>query len=389
MSLRRQVILFSVAGVLAVLGVVLLLTAFGQPHSHLLLWYFEDGRVYRYDLRDRAIHDFALPSAPLYKPVLSSNGQYLAYADKAALNIMQTGNGEIVLSIPHIETSARTNLTDTQYSPYAWSPDAQWLLLELYRYEQVGLGIMHVTDGQIEEVKSSAGQRYTCGNTGGAWSSDSSELVITQMDSSFCEWGESQAGVYTASVNSPRASALYSFTFDSQDPFTNRALKITGAAAAPAWQPSSDKIVYIQETGHQGGGHFITSTIQLNLIESDGTAHHVIIANSTGQIFSPIWSPDGQRLFYESNGVDGVVDGVYSMKADGADAKLLIPRKGTAPLAFSPDQKYLATQEHSLNSYPMTIFPAWKDGFQIVEMNTGQDIRFDQGVFLGWQVIND
>jgi hypothetical protein len=87
--------------------------------------------------------------------------------------------------------------------------------------------------------------------------------------------------------------------------------------------------------------------------------------------------------------VDGVVDGVYSMKADGTDVTLLIPHKGTLPLALSPDQKYLATQEHSLNSYPMTIFPAWKDGFQIVEMDTVKDTRFDRGEFLGWRVVND
>ena len=389
MSPKRQALLIVTAAILAVSGIVLLVMAFNQPYSHLALWYFKDGSVYRYDLRDQTAIQFNLPSKPEYTPVLSHDGRYLAYADKDALSIIRTGDGEIELSVPHIETSARPNLTDTQYAPYVWSPDGQWLLLGLHRYEQEGIGLLRISDGKIVEIENSASHRYTCGNTGEAWSSDSSRLVITQMESEFCEWGESRAGVYQASVDSPRASALYSYTFESRDPFTGKTMKMTGAAAAPARQPSSDKIAYIQEAGHEISGYFVTSTVRLDLIEINAPATRVLIANSTGQIFSPVWTVDGQRLFYESHDVEGVADGVYSMNADGTDAKLVIPRKGTAPLAFSPEGKYLVTQEHSLNGYPLTIFPAWKDGFQVVEMDTEQDTRFEKGVFLGWQVVND
>ncbi len=392
MSPKRQALLIALAITLAVSGVVLLVIAFKQPHSHLVLWYFKDGSVYQRDLADQSESQFNLPSKPQYAPVLSQDGQFLAYADKSALHLMKTSNGQTLLSVPHLETSRVTNLTDTQYSPYIWSPDAQWLLLRLYRYEQEGLGLLHVSDGKIVEIKNGTGHRYTCGDTGEAWSSDSSRLTITQMESEFCEWGESRAGVYETSVSSLHASALYSYTFEGRDPFINKMIKmikVTGAAAAPARQPSSDLIAFIQETDRQINGHFITSTIQLDLIKTDGTTARALIANSTGQIFSPVWSVDGLRLFYESYDVEGVANGVYSIKADGTDAKLVIARKGIAPLAFSPDGKYLVTQEHSLNSYPSTIFPAWKDGFQIIDIEAGHEIRIPKGDYLGWQVVSD
>ena len=346
-----------------------------------MLWYYSKGEVYRFDSQTQVVQQVKLPSKATFFPALSPDGHYLAYADDANLRVIQTSNLEVVLTVPHLETARSTNLTDTQFIPVVWSPDDQWLLLGMRRYEQEGLGLLNVSNFKIVEVTRSDGYRFTCGFTGAVWAPDSSKIIFTQEQSQTCEWGSSPAGVAQARPNAPQSILLFTNTVASQ----NGQSSIIGSAAEPTWEPTANWLAFSQEIDQAPQSPNGGRVTRLFLIRPDGSEPHPVSSNVTGMIHTPVWDETGERLFFSSYQADSASDGVYQSKPDGTEAKLVVDGVGLAPIAISPDNDYLAYGEQNTDMYFITIAPSWKLGFWIQNLANGQTKRFDSAVFLGWQ----
>ena len=87
----------------------------------------------------------------------------------------------------------------------------------------------------------------------------------------------------------------------------------TSNAGAPAWSPDSKTLAYACD-GEGGVGFEICK------ISADGKTK-VRITNVSGDDTDPSWSPDGTRIAFRSDRNEG---GIFTMKPDGSDVKLLV-----------------------------------------------------------------
>jgi Tol biopolymer transport system component len=109
---------------------------------------------------------------------------------------------------------------------------------------------------------------------------------------------------------------LYDVTTDT----TTRLSPNHANAGAPAWSPNSKRIAFACDG--EGGLGF-----EICLINADGTGSIDRITNVSGDDTDPAWSPDGARIAFRSDRNEG---GIFTMKADGSDVKLLVAG-GTQP----------------------------------------------------------
>lgn len=93
----------------------------------------------------------------------------------------------------------------------------------------------------------------------------------------------------------------------------------------------SGRIAYIEETGVGAN-----KTSELKVIDADGENPRTI-TSVKGSIFSPAWSPDGNRIAYAVQQPKGYPV-IYVQSIDGGGAQVVTPFKGTnlSP-SFSPD----------------------------------------------------
>ena len=103
----------------------------------------------------------------------------------------------------------------------------------------------------------------------------------------------------------------------------------------------------------------------LQLVRPDGRDHHLLLLTApTGH---PDWSPDGQRL-----AVDGGTDEIWTLNADGTDAKQLIACSGAPCMyvgypAWSPDGKQMAFVRVLTAPAPENE----RDQIEVIDLTTG------------------
>ncbi len=161
---------------------------------------------------------------------------------------------------------------------------------------------------------------------------------------------------------------------------------------APSWSPDGKQIAFDLLSPEQDGSSTAYRTSGIYVMNADGSDRKAI---TTGEDYSPAWSPDGKSIaFYSVR--DGKI-GLYVMDADGGNERKLLdslnPPMNEAP-SWSPDnQKIAYTQEPDgvlyaipvdLSSMPAPIshtdirlkFPVWSpDGTMIAAYSDpGSDI---------------
>jgi Tol biopolymer transport system component len=107
---------------------------------------------------------------------------------------------------------------------------------------------------------------------------------------------------------------------------------ITGSAdvAGLTWSPDGSQIAFA------AGG-------QIQIINTDGTHQHVLVA---GAVF-PAWSPDGTRIAFAGNGISTIAP-------DGSALKQISPLAAHAAISWSPDSQQLAFANQSSDITIMT-----------------------------------
>ncbi len=106
--------------------------------------------------------------------------------------------------------------------------------------------------------------------------------------------------------------------------------RMAETVAFPYWSPDGSKIAYLCCTGHDSN---------LWVMNADGSGARRL---TTGLASSPAWSPDGSRIAFDDHGAGEV----WSIAADGSDAKRLAPASGGA--RWSPDGRSI-------------VFFSWRD----------------------------
>jgi Tol biopolymer transport system component len=125
-----------------------------------------------------------------------------------------------------------------------------------------------------------------------------------------------------------------------------------GGEGNPALSPDGHLVVFTRRSG--------TGVAELCVQQVDGGSEPLVISAENGDVYTPAWSPDGQRLAFirHVEAEEGVpVDGVFVISALGGPttplATLRSPRHG---LSWSPDGSLLAVSRREEAEGPSAIW---------------------------------
>jgi hypothetical protein len=105
---------------------------------------------------------------------------------------------------------------------------------------------------------------------------------------------------------------------------------------SPSWSPDGDRIAF--ETN---GPDIVASSIEV--VNADGTGEHVLTGTAQGGGLSPAWSPDGRTIVYSS--IRGENWGIYAVPAAGGLERALLPGSSLGYVddpTWSPDGRLIA-----------------------------------------------
>ena len=210
-------------------------------------------------------------------------------------------------------------------------------------------------------VATTTGSRDTYGYIG--YILDSSGNVLARNNDSgtasyFQVSASVSSGTYYIVVEGDYESATGDYTLDVQvlSIVTNLTQSV-GDDKAPAWSPDGQRIVF--ESDRNGDYEvYIMSSDSSNLIN---------LTQSVGDDKAPAWSPDGQRIAFVSNR-DGNWE-VYVMSSDGSNLINLTQSVGDdkAP-AWSPDGQRIAFVSNRNGDYKNEIYVMGSDGSNLINL---------------------
>jgi Tol biopolymer transport system component len=123
----------------------------------------------------------------------------------------------------------------------------------------------------------------------------------------------------------------------------------------PTYSPDGTRIAYVDG----GGDHSHT----IRVVNADGTDVRVLIHatgpfDAVGHIRGLEWSPDGSLIAVDLRAVgDNPEGGIYTVRPDGTDLRLLIPGAGNP--AWSPDGSLIAYSPYSANLNHDGVWGVW------------------------------
>jgi len=123
-----------------------------------------------------------------------------------------------------------------------------------------------------------------------------------------------------------------------------------------AWAPDGRFIA--AATASLGGGIF--------LVTPTGTGERAVIGSSTMTFSGLAWTPDAERLAFVGMLFPSGASGIYSVRTDGTDLRLLVP--GGASPAYSPDGTKLAYTAQG------DLYVADADGTSARALTTSPDV---------------
>ena len=210
-------------------------------------------------------------------------------------------------------------------------------------------------------VATTTGSRDTYGYIG--YILDSSGNVLARNNDSgtasyFQVSASVSSGTYYIVVEGDYESATGDYTLDVQvlSIVTNLTQSV-GDDKAPAWSPDGQRIVF--ESDRNGDYEvYIMSSDSSNLIN---------LTQSVGDDKAPAWSPDGQRIAFVSNR-DGNWE-VYVMSSDGSNLTNLTQSAGDdrSPV-WSPDGQRIAFVSNRNGDYKNEIYVMGSDGSNLINL---------------------
>lgn len=207
--------------------------------------------------------------------------------------------------------SEKKKLTDNRFSDYdpAWSPDGKriafisirdtnFTAFQLYTMNEDGTDIKRLTNDE------------SFSDWEPAWSPDGSKIAFSRTPT---DSDELDGGLYIIDAD---GSGLHK-------------LVETDSVTTGAWSPDGSKIAYNSyiTNGTQYGYHIF-------VVNADGTGARQLTTQGS-EVFSsnilPAWSPDGDRIVYQSR------EGIAIIDADGDNQKVLAGSEYASEPSWSPD----------------------------------------------------
>jgi Tol biopolymer transport system component len=250
--------------------------------------------------------------------------------------------------------AAETKITIVGDDSPAWSPDGQWIAFTSFRTPRSDIWVMR-PDGSDQHALT----HDVAYDDQATWSPDGKQIAFTSDKGGTLEvWlmnadGSNQRRLTSGNgtnfdpswsrdarriafrSNRDGESQIYTMRTDGSD-----VLRLThdfAASYSPSWGPDG-RILFISSAG-------ITGKATVQVMNGDGSDQHPFApAASTGNAASPIWSPDGKRVVFQTD-ADGPVANteLYVVNSDGTGLRRLTtyPAGDRLP-AWSPDGQRIA-----------------------------------------------
>ncbi|HUM68173.1 MAG TPA: hypothetical protein PLK31_04935 [Chloroflexota bacterium] len=300
--------------------------------------------------------------------VFSPDGQKIAFRDNEGLKIVDLNTNQ-PLSVwqNDLEGIYDGSLDITIYNPLNWSPDQNWLLLWIGKWEGGWLAIGSPASKDIYFLSGCYPDT--------SWSPDTVEFAMVVRYDAYQGCGGVNDGVYVVSLAETIPSEQLMYT----DPTFAPSNGLNGAASV-AWSPDNQWIMFVHESE-------IAPQAQLLLTTSDGSEIKVLTEVANGRILTPIWSPDSNTIYcvvvestgshsvYEINPVSLGKRNIYNVSEDDEI------------LDISPDGQWLVLGAR----YYHDNYTNYNNQTTILNVVTGETVKIGTGhtsmkiIPIGWQ----
>jgi len=278
-------------------------------------------------------------------PDISKDGKYVAYEVREP--VMAEDKSEYLSHIWVATSDGKMNVQytrgDKSNTSPAFSPDGQWLAFLSERSDKTQLYLMRVLGGEAEQITDEID-----GIGAFKWSPDSKSIAFLKKDEETEEEEQKKKemrDVIEVDKNF-KFNHLYALEIDG-DRSVKRLTNGNFHISSFDWSPDGDKIVFAHKPDPKINTNRIESDI--SWVSSDSSAIHNLV-NRPGPDYSPHFSPDGQKVAFQSVGGSpqpiGLSD-VYVVDLENKEIEALVhtPDRSANIIGWSEDGSQIFISE--------------------------------------------
>lgn len=229
---------------------------------------------------------------------------------KGGIGFVSDREGNQDIYVMNADGSNQFNVSNSRVSEVepVWSPDGKKILFAVERSWPWEDAQLYVMDADSGNRKSLTGSYSNYIYSDQSWSPDGGRIIYW-FGKTF-----SEGDIYIANIDGSNRSNL-----------TNNPAFYGGIA----WSPDGSKIAFIVEIENpigspsreagslQASQQWVTSR-EIHIMNSDGS-NRVKVTSSFQPSWTLVWSPDGGKIIFWSEGVEGDNSEMYVMNADGSN----------------------------------------------------------------------
>jgi dipeptidyl aminopeptidase/acylaminoacyl peptidase len=305
---------------------------------------------------------------------ISDDGKYVAYVIREP--IMEGEKSEYLQQIWVAATDGSMNVQYTRgekssHSP-AFSPDGQYIAFLSSRAEKTQLFRMRLMGGEAEQITTEKD-----GIGGFQWGPDRKRIAFLKTDEKSEEEEKQEKEKRDVIKVDQNYKFTHLYTIDLQDETypTQRLTSGDFQVTSFDWSPDGKTIVFSHKADPKINTNFIESDI--SWVSSDSGEVHTLI-DRPGADRSPVFSPDGKRIAFLSQGGEPQPIGLWDVYTTSFDSKKVealphTPDRNPALVGWSNDGNSLIVTESYHTSRVAMALPASANGSSDAKILTSQE----------------